>query len=334
MSAFKRLLVLACMLALAAPLSAAVIIRLATAAPAGTIWDLALADLGATWKKDTAGRVSLRVTASSSSGGEKATIKKMELESLDAGLLTAGALGYLDKSFNVFTIPFFFENDDEELAVQKKLEPMLEKNLQAKGYHLVAWGTGGWVQIFSRKRLKTLADVKASRLYVAEDDSEMVQWYTRNGFHAVPLSLGEFVTQLKLPTGQIDTAPDTPYLALMMTVYEGAKYMLNVHIAPLVGAIIIKSSVWNQLSPEDREKMTAAARSMESSIRSRAAAQDSESITAMKAKGLEVVTPDGTNMAEFRSAADDMAKSMRGSIVPEEVFTIAQQERDAVRKRK
>jgi hypothetical protein len=39
-------------------------------------------------------------------------------------------------------------------------------------------------------------------------------------------------------------------------------------------------------------------------------------------------------MAEFRSAADDMAKSMRGSIVPEDVFNTAQQERDLVRKRK
>ena len=85
-------------------------------------------------------------------------------------------------------MPFFVETDDEQLAVQKKLEPRLEQALQAKGFHLVAWGTGGWVQLFSKKPLRSLADVKAAKLYTSKSDDRMVQWYTRNGFNPVPLS--------------------------------------------------------------------------------------------------------------------------------------------------
>ena len=52
------------------------------------------------------------------------------------------------------------ETDEEELAVQQKLGAVFEQRLNAKGFHLLNWGTGGWVQIFSKKPLKTLDDVK------------------------------------------------------------------------------------------------------------------------------------------------------------------------------
>ena len=50
-------------------------------------------------------------------------------------------------------MPFFFESDEEEIAVEKKLTPIFEQRLQAKGFHLLSFGTGGWVQVFSKKPL-------------------------------------------------------------------------------------------------------------------------------------------------------------------------------------
>ena len=62
-------------------------------------------------------------------------------------------------------MPFFFESDAEERRSRSKLTPLFQQRLQAKGYHLLGWGTGGWVQLFSKKPLRTLADVKAAKLY-------------------------------------------------------------------------------------------------------------------------------------------------------------------------
>jgi len=327
----RRLPVLVLTIAAAVPLLAApVTIRLATQAPAGTIWDTALGDLGSACKRDTEGRVMLRVYAGGTQGDEPATIKKMQTGSLEAGLLTAGGLSKLDQGFNVFTIPFFFETDEEEIAVQKALEPSLEQGLQAKGFHLLAWGTAGWVQIFSKRPLKDLEGVKGAKLYASDDDPDMVQWYTKNGFHPVAMALSDLVTELKLPSGPIDTAPNTPYLAMITGVYQNANYMLNVHIAPLVGATIVKRSVWDQLSQADRDKMTANAKAMETSIRSKAADQDASSIKAMKLKNLQVMTPDKKAMDEFRAAADQMTKSI--SNVPPDVLKAATDARDAVRR--
>jgi TRAP-type C4-dicarboxylate transport system substrate-binding protein len=267
-------------------------------------------------------------------GDESTTIRKMRpgIETLQASFLTAAGLAELDDAFNVFVMPFFFENDAEELAVEKKLTPVLEQKLQAKGFHLVSWGTGGWVQVFSKKPLRSLADVKNAKLFTTKGSDNWLQWYVANGFHPVALLPADIPAQLKLSTGLIDTAPNPPYLALSLQIFRDAKYMLDLHIAPLGGAMIMSNTAWNKISADDKPKVTAAAQALEKRVRSEAPAQDAESVKQMVARGLQVITLDPKAAAEFRTAATTLNQSMRGSMVPADIYDMAIQERDAVRK--
>jgi TRAP-type C4-dicarboxylate transport system substrate-binding protein len=311
-------------------------IRLATLAPANTTWHKALLDMGGAWNKDTQGRVTLTVYAGGIQGDEATTIKKMRpgIDTLQAAFLTAGGLSELDDAFNVFGIPFFFESDEEELAVEKKLTPVLEQKLQGKGFHLLAWGTGGWVQVFSKKPLRTLAEVKAAKLYTGKGDDRLRQWYVANGFHPVALLPADIPAQLKLSTGLIDTAPSPPYLALSLQIFRDAKYMLDLHVAPLIGVLVVSNVAWNAIPADDRPKITAAAQAMERRVRAEAPAQDAESVKQMAARGLQVITLDAKAAAEFRSAASQLAGTMRGGMVPADIYDMAVQERDALRKSK
>ena len=337
MSALKRFLIVASIAAAPALIFGAPgEIKLATLVPANTSWHKALLDMGAAWNKDTAGRVTLTVYPGGTQGDESTVIKKMRpgTDILQASFLTAAGLADLDESFNVFAMPFFFENDEEEMAVEKKLTPLLEQKLQAKGFHLLSWGTGGWVQVFSKKPLKSLADVKASKLFTTKGADKWLQWYVQNGFHPVALLPADIPTQLKLTTGLIDTAPNPPYLALSLQIFRDAKYMLDLHIAPLTGAMIISNSAWGKISAEDKVKVEAAAQTMEKRVRAEAPAQDAESVKQMVARGLQVTTLDPKAAAEFRTAATQLVSTMRGSMVPADVYDMAVQERDSLRKSK
>jgi TRAP-type transport system periplasmic protein len=337
MSALKRaLLPVATALAVVTLAAAPLEIKLATLVPANTTWHKALLDMGNTWNKDTAGRVTLTVFPGGVQGDESTVIKKMRpgFDTLQASFLTVGGLADLDEAFNVLAMPFFLETPDEEAAVEKKLTPMLEQRLQAKGFHLLCWGTGGWVQLFSKKPLRTLADVKAAKLYTSKGSEKWVQWYVSNGFHPVALLPADIPAQLKLSTGLIDTAPNPPYLALNLQIFRDAKYMLDVHIAPLASALVISNTAWNKISAEDRVKVSAAAQALEARVRAEAPAQDAESIKQMAARGLQVITLDQKAAAEFRAAATQLNATMRGTMVPPDVYDMAVQERDAVRKSK
>ena len=338
MSALKRFLLAALPVAVAPALiwAAPGEIKLATLAPANTSWHKALLDMGNSWNKDTAGRVTLTVYPGGIQGDESTTVKKMRpgIDTLQASFLTAAGLAELDESFNVLAMPFFFESDEEEIAVERKLTPVLEQKLQAKGFHLLGFGTGGWVQVFSKKPLRTLADVKNAKLFTSKGVESWVQWYVSNGFHPVALLPADIPTQLKLSTGLIDTAPSPPYLALSLQIFRDAKYMLDLHIAPLTGAMIISNAAWARISAEDRPKVTAAAQALEKRVRAEAPAQDAESVKQMVARGLQVITLDPKAASEFRAAANQLTSTMRGSMVPVDVYDLAAQERDAVRKSK
>ena len=310
-------------------------IRVATVAPVNSTYHKALLDMGAEWEAKTSGRVKLTVYAGGTQGSEEATLRMMrpEVDQLQGNLLTSG-LSSIDDAFSVFGIPFFFANDAEGQHVLERLAPMLEKRLEAKGFKLLAWGSAGWVQLFSKNPINTLADVKAAKLFTTEGDDRMVQWYKQNGFRPVALKSGDIPAQLRLSTGMIDAAPMPPYVASLMQVFRDAKYMLDVDVAPLFGALVVTNTAWKKISAADQAVMIASAKAVEKRLLSEAVKLDESSIAAMKTRGLTVNTPDPKALAGFRAEADRLVATIKGTLVPADVYDLAQRERDAYRKTK
>ena len=291
--------------------------------------------MGAEWEAKTSGRVKLTVYAGGTQGSEEATLRMMRpgVDQLQGNLLTTG-LSSIDDAFSVFGIPFFFASNAEGQHVLERLAPMLEKRLEAKGFKLLAWGSAGWVQLFSKTPINTLADVKAAKLFTTQGDDRLVQWYKKNGFNPVALNSSDIPAQMRLSTGMIDAAPLPPYPAMLMQVFRDAKYMLDVNVAPLFGALVLTNTAWNKISPADQAVVMAAAKAAEKRLLSEAAKLDDTSITTMKTRGLTVTTPDAKALAAFRAEADRLVATIKGTLVPADVYDMAQRERDAYRKSK
>ena len=148
MSRFRMLATLiVAVCVLATPLSAVPVPhapwKLPTAVPTGSLWHKALIDMTATWSKDTGGRVTATVFPNSALGSEPAVVRNMRSGQFQASLLMLSGLALIDDGFNALGIPFFFKNDEEARAVQEALTPLLEKKINAKGFHLLAWTNGG-----------------------------------------------------------------------------------------------------------------------------------------------------------------------------------------------
>jgi TRAP-type transport system periplasmic protein len=317
-------------LAVAPSLTTPAQITLATNMPSGTTWFKGLLDMGDRWRQDTQGRVRLNVPA----GGvdEDTAIKKMRSDVFQAAFLTPAGLGRLDDSFNVFSIPFFLDSTDEEAAVAAALTPLIERRLQSRGFHLLCWGNGGWVQLFSKKPLHTLAEVKRAKLFTSKGDDRWTNWYVEHGFNPVPLTLADIPSELKKPFGLIDTAPSPPYGAQALQFFRDAKYMLDIRIAPFTGALVFSNAAWSRLSIEDRATLSASAQVFEQRVRIDALALDAASIKAMQGRGLEVIPLDAKAAGEFRAAGTELVKTMRGGMVPADIYDAAVKARDDFRK--
>lgn len=328
------LVVAAVVLAGAQLVAAPVAVRLATLVPRNSIWYNALTEMGATWMKSTEGRVKLTVYEGGTQGDERTVIRLMrpEVDQLNASLLTSPGLGHIDDGFNVFSIPFFFQSDTEARHVREKLTPVLAKRLAAKGFQLVHWGHAGWVQVFSKTPIKALADLKRLKLFTGEGDDRMVQWYTQNGFKPVALKPTDIATGMT--TGLIEAAPSPAYAAAVIQLYRSADYMLDIRVAPLIGATVIADRIWSQVSADDQAKVLAAGQTMEKRLDTEVPGQDTKAIDDMKLrnKRFQVVTLDAAGLGAFRAEAERLAATMRGGMVPADVYDLAVRERDAFRK--
>jgi TRAP-type C4-dicarboxylate transport system substrate-binding protein len=329
------LIALVCLLSLApiAQSQATFTIRVATAAPDKSEWHDALLQVRDSLNRGTANRVALRINAGGTQGSEKAVIDRMMISGpVDAALLTANGLAMIDDAFNVFGIPFFFESEAELRHVQERLTPMLAARLESKRFRLLAWAEGGWVQLFSKRPLRTLADVKRVKLFSSEGNDRMIQWYKANGFNAVAMPESEIMKQLKTLNG-VEVVPIPPYPAQLLGLYRDAPYMLQVQVAQLVGGVIITTNAWNRIAESDRAVLTDAAKAMQSRLEREVPKKDEASIAEMRKEGrdLKVTMLDAKAAAEFRAEAEKMTAAMSGNIVPTNVFEAALRERNAYR---
>ena len=336
MTRTARFAILALILALAAATLAAAPtgVKLATLVPRNSLWYGRLADMGATWAKVTEGRVTLTVYADGKLGDEVASIKLMrpDVDSVNAAFLTAPGLATIDDGFNVFSIPFFFRSGDEARAVRTALTPMLAKRLDAKGYHLLNWGDGGWVQIFSKNEIRSLDDLKKAKLFTSQGDDRMTQWYTANGFHAVPTKSLDIASNMA--TGLIDATPIPAYPASLIQLYRNASYMLDVSVAPLYGATVVADRVWKGISEADRNKMIEAGVTMERQLDTAVQGQDEKAVADMKLRNpkFSVTRLDDRTLGAFRTESGRLAATVVGNLVPPDIYEQALRERDAFRK--
>jgi len=306
-----------------------VAIKLATVVPDGSVWDKNLKQMAAEWKQTTGDRVSVTLFGGGSQGDEPTVLRKIRLDALQAASFTAVGLAGIEPSFNVFSVPFFFESYDELNAVMDKLTPLLKQRLEAKGFVLLHWGHGGWLQLFSKRPVKTVADLKAVKLWTSAGDDRMTQWYKANGFQPRALAMTDIMTGLT--TGMIDGLPAPPIAALAFQWNRQAPHMLDIGLAPIVGGTVISTRTWNRIAPADRAAVSEIALAAETRLRAEVPNQDRFAVALMSKQGLTVTKAEGP---EWKAEANALARAMRGGMVPADIFDLALKERDAFRQRK
>ncbi|HSC27781.1 MAG TPA: TRAP transporter substrate-binding protein DctP [Vicinamibacterales bacterium] len=303
-------------------------IRLGTIAPDNTIWAKTAREMGESWKKRTSGRVTSIVNAGTV-GSEESMLKDMRISKrLHAAQLSAITLGHLDKAFNVFGIPLFFESYDEVDRVLDALGPTLDQRLEAKGLNRLNWGFAGWVHVFSKSPVKSVDDLKRLKLYTSAGDDQMASWYRDNGFNPVALDPTQMMPSLT--TGMIEAIPATPLSAQLFQWYEHTGHMMDLGFAPLIGATVMAADVWARIPAADQQILIEEAKKAEARLRSDVPRLDREAIAQMQKSGKLSISK-GVE-AEWRKAADQFGKAMSGKLVPDDVYDVARRTRDEYRR--
>jgi TRAP-type C4-dicarboxylate transport system substrate-binding protein len=171
-------------------------------------------------------------------------------------------------------------------------------------------------------------ELKKIRLYTSAGNDRMVQWFKANGFEPRAMAMTDILTGLT--TGMLDGLPAPPLAAMLFQWYRHTPYMLDIGLSPIIGANVITLKAWNAIPESDRPKLLEAAAGVEKRLQIDVPKQDVEAVATMMKQGLTVTkaTP------EWHTQIESLSKTMRGEMVPADIFDLASRARDEYRKNK
>jgi len=294
-------------------------IRLGTLAPKGSSYFKHLQAMGEKWRQAPGGGVLLTIYPDGTMGTEADMVRRMRLGQLQAGMLTAVGLAEIEPAVTgLQSLPMMFRSLEEVDYIGEKLQPMLEKRLEDKGFVVLFWGDTGWVKFFSKDPVIRPDDLRKAKLCVWAGRASDVDIYRSVGCNPVPLESVDILSSLQ--TGLINAVALPPSIALAGQVDGAAPHMLDLPWAPLVGATVVTKKIWDGIPPDGREALRRAAAETGKLMKADARRESVESVEAMRKRGLKVhpVTPEGE--AEWRREAEAAYPRIRGVIVPADIF--------------
>jgi TRAP-type C4-dicarboxylate transport system substrate-binding protein len=305
-------------------------VRLGTLAPKGSSYFKHLQVMGEQWRSAPGGGVALTIYPDGTMGGEADMVRRMRLGQLQAGMLTATGLSEIEPAVSGLQfMPMIFRSLDEVDYIGEKLQPILGKRLEAKGFVALFWTDTGWVRFFSKEPVIHPDDLKKTKLFVWAGSLADLDLYRQVGLNPVPLETVDILPNLQ--TGLINAVPLPPTYALAGQVDTVAPNMLDLAWAPLVGALVITKKTWDSIPAQGQEAMRKAAAATGKLIKADGRRESVESVEAMRKRGLKVhaLTPEVE--AEWRREVDTMYPKIRGRIVPADIFDEVVKELEAYR---
>ena len=294
-------------------------IRLGTLVPSGTSYYHSLESMGAKWKQESNGAISLTIYGGGTMGSEDEIVRRMRVGQLQAAVLTAAGLSEIDPSVSALQkMPLMYRSLEEAAFVREKLSGDLEHRLADKGFVVLFWGDAGWVRIFSKDPAILPQDFRKMRIFVTAGDVPESELLRTAGYKPVLLEWSDVLTSLQ--TGMVDAVPTIPFHVLANQFYLSTHHMLEVNWLPLVGALVVSKRSWESLQPAERELMMKSAVQCGQEIQQRGRQENNDAITAMQKRGLQVHPVSQEAEEEWRRFSESLYPKIRGTIVPADMF--------------
>lgn len=306
--------------------AAPVTVKLGTLAPAGSAWHDALRQLAQRWDEASGGQVKLKVYPGGVQGNEGEMMRKLSIGQLQAVAVTNLGLHDVIPQPEAFSTPLLFREDAEVRCALDRVRDRLESALEARGLVAVQWGEVGSASFFCTRPFRTPEEMAKAKVFAWEGDPGMVKVWRSAGLQPVVLSSTDLLAALT--TGMVDCVSSVPLYMLTTRAFEKARHLIDLPLAPVVGATVVRKEVWERIPAGLRPRLAQIAREEGARIDSEIRRLNADAVVAMKGQGLSV---DPVDPAAWRPALERTWATLRGEVVPADFFDALVAARDACR---
>ncbi len=261
-------------------------IKLASVAPESSPYGAALNRMAAEWSRISNGRVRLRVYHNAIAGTEADVIRKMRIGQLQAAVLTSAGMNIVVPEVFSVSVPFMIGSQEELDYVMERIEPELNEHFEQNRLHVLAWSRAGWVHFFSRHPVTYPEDLKRQRLAADPNDQELLQAFRIMGYRPIPMPQPDLLTSLN--SGLVDAFYTSPLVAAGFQWFALAPNMLDLKVAPYLGAIVITDVAWRRIPDALKNQLLRSADGVVAQIDNEVRELERQALETMRRYGLRV----------------------------------------------
>jgi len=275
-----------------------VTIKLATLAPEGSSWIKTFNALNSEVKKKTENKVQFRIYPGGVLGDETDMLRKMKIGQIQSAAITSGGLAALFREVDVLQIPFLFQKYEEVDTVLTKMDSFFRKGFEENGYILLGWSEAGFVYLMSTVPIASLADLKKAKAWTWEESPISKAIFDEAKVSAIPLSIPDVLVGLQ--TGLVNVVYAPPTGAISLQWFTKVKYLTDVPLLYLAGAIVVKKETFQQISPSDQSSIIEISQRHLNQLKTLTRKEDQEAIQVMIKQGTKIITPSKDQIDEFK----------------------------------
>ena len=287
-------------------------LKIATLAPDGSSWMIALNEAADAVEEQTEGRVSIRYYPGGVMGDANAIFRRMRLGQLNGGVFTLGDLVLISGAANLYSLPFVFDSLDEIQALRPDYDPLILAALEEGGLIVPGIALGGFAYLFGRDAFPEPAALDTDwRVWVQPDDLLSRETLRRLGVSPVPLPLAEVYTALQ--TGALNTFASTTSGAIILQWHTRARHMLDLPVLMTGGTIGFDPRSLSRLSESDRNILLERFAETMQKLEESNLAENERARQALVSQGIQIDSPTSSQLETWRREADQTLQDLLDS---------------------
>lgn len=286
----------------------ALTIKIATISPEGSMWMEKMREGASKVARTTDNRVKFKFYPGGVMGNDKAVLRKIRINQLQGGALMSGSLSSFFPGNQIYAQPMKFKSQEEVDYVRRHMDEYIIKGLDDAGFVCFTLMGGGFAYIMSKSPVASIADLKACKIWVPDNDTMTVDSMECFGISPFALPLADVRTGLQ--SGLIDTVGTSPVGAVVLQWHTEIKYMTNLPLLYLYAVFAIDKKTFNKISPDDQKVVSEI---MDRSLKEidRLNREDNiKAIDALKKQGIKLINPSKEQMDEWLAAAAIASQKM------------------------
>jgi TRAP-type transport system periplasmic protein len=230
--------------------------RIAAIAPDGTVWARELRALDADIRQVTGGAASIKYYFGAIAGDELTALERVRKGQLD-GLAGAMFCPRIAPSLWVTRLAGLFHSRDEARQILNRLRPIVDQELAKSGFVSFGMASFGGEIFFTRKPVRTFAELRKTRLWTWNLDEYGNQEWPAMGLDTVAMPIEE--AERAYNDGKVDGFLSVPTAALAYQWSVRALHYTNLNPAFTPGCLVVTRKSFDLVSAEHQRAILAAA---------------------------------------------------------------------------